>query len=278
MAATQVTSSGGMTTPLLDNSNGRDTPSRRYCTGSKTTLTYLAGLFAAGGWGFIYFCYQNILMLFAASLGAFFSIFLSYIVVKNDKIVSVQHAGGQMRDTVDQVAESNKTLSGGTDSVKKLSERLEYLQKQLESIAGQQGTNVEALIELVRRNRAALNDMHEISKAEAAQKLVELVIECDKDGNFVIDEQERESLYLNLSTFKTYITVHEKNFFAAIEREKGEIQGVMEMVKTLVEEDAIPEEEKIFFIDDYIHTKASADRRRTRLKSRRATNRRTRLL
>eukprot|EP00814_Leptocylindrus_danicus_P011307 CAMPEP_0116040448 /NCGR_PEP_ID=MMETSP0321-20121206/24371_1 /TAXON_ID=163516 /ORGANISM="Leptocylindrus danicus var. danicus, Strain B650" /LENGTH=227 /DNA_ID=CAMNT_0003520277 /DNA_START=1 /DNA_END=684 /DNA_ORIENTATION=+ len=217
-------------------------------------------------------------MLFAACLGAFFSVFLSYITVKNDQFTSVQQTRNELLDGADQVGESNKSLWTGNDNVMTLSDRLERLQRKLRSIAEQQGEDAEYLIKLVKRNKTAFKGMHENAKAEAAQKLVELVIEGDKDGNFVIDDEETEILYLKLSNFKTYITVDKQNFYDAIQREKGEIQGVMKIVRTLVDDDDIREEDKIFFIDDdcAAWNKVGRKSRKTMRKTRK-TMRRTKL-
>lgn len=248
MAVSQATG-GGMTTPLL---GSNEEASSRVNSGEKT-LAYFAGTLLSGCWAFEYYCYPNVFVLFAAGIGAFFNVFFSYIYIKDKGIANIQETGGQMLNMVGQVAETNKALGSGIGSVAKENERLEHLQKQVESIAEQQGTNVEDLVRLVKRNKEILTEMRNIAKAETVQKLVEMVIESDKDGDFVIDEEEREELYLKLNNWRTYVSVNEKNFYVAIEKAKGEIKGVMEIVKDLLSDDyddAISDSEKVFIIDD----------------------------
>ena len=196
------------------------------------------------------------LALAAAPFGIFFSFYSASLAVTLSDADSVNQMQNEMRGHVNQLGRENDALAGENDRLEGEVDRVAEIDAKLKGIAEAQGTNVAKLVELVAKNHEYLKRMRQITKAETAQALVEMVIESDKDGDFMLDEDETELLILKMNNFRTYIKVNAKNFKAELKKGGGSLKGVMNIVKTIVADDDatkdLPDEEKIFIIDEHL--------------------------
>jgi len=247
--------SGNLEEPLLDK-NG-DSPdsedSKSKCCGPLKIIYFIgaAGLSAIWGLGATS---GSALVYVAAPVGIFFAFYAAGLASALSASSSVNQMQNEMRSHVNQLGEENDKLSAQNERLEGEVEKVGEIDAKLKGIAEAQGTNVNRLVELVSKNSEYLRRMHAITKAETAQKLVELVIESDTDGDFMIDENECELLIIRMNNFRSYIKVNAKNFKAALKAGGGSLKGVMNIVKTIVADDdevkKIPESERIFIIDE----------------------------
>ena len=249
-ASRSVPNADNLTVPLLGGDDDTSTDNKG-CFSFSCCVTYLLGTILSAAWGFEYTLYGGVITLLGALFGITFSMFFAYASVKNASMASVNESNNQMRKATNEINKNVSAQAGFTDSLEEEAARLAELNQQLAMIAKTQGTNVEMLQSLVKRNKVALNEMTRITKAKLVQKLVELVIEGDKNGDFVIDENEAMELYLRLKNFRPdCIKVNETNFMKAIEENKGELKGIMEIVKEITDNVPIDETKRIFHIDE----------------------------
>lgn len=196
------------------------------------------------------------LALAAAPFGIFFSCYSANLAVSLSDADSVNEMQNEMRGHVNQIGRENDALTEQNDQLEGEVERVGEVDAKLKGIAEAQGTNVAKLVELVSKNHEYLKRMRQMTKAETAQALVEMVIESDKDGDFMLDEDETELLILKMNNFRSYIKVNAKNFKAEMKKGGGSLKGVMNIVKTIVaddkERDKIPDDDKIFIIDQHL--------------------------
>jgi len=188
-----------------------------------------------------------------AVFGIFFAFYSASLAAAIKDADSVNQIQNQMRHEINQVSRENDALEENTGKLGDEADRVGEMDEKLRIIAEAQGTNVEKLVDLVRENHLALQQMKALIKAQTAQQLVELVMESDTDGDYTIDDDECELLILKMKNFRSYIKVHEKNFRDAMKKSGGSLQGVMNIVKTVVLDDSeVPDDEKIFLIDEHL--------------------------
>jgi hypothetical protein len=79
------------------------------------------------------------------------------------------------------------------------------------------------------------------------EQLVSVVLRSDRDEDFSIEGTEIRRLQLRLSNIPG-IVVNEERFIAKLEKD-GSLGGIMQVIRT-IEIDDLPEEERIFMIDE----------------------------
>ena len=251
-----------LSTPLLGD-DGDQSSGKEGCFSVRCCMSYLAGLVLSAAWGLEFIMYGGVVLLFGATLGITFSMFFAYAFEKNASIGSVNDSNNEMRGEINKVNDRIDEQAGLTDSLEGEAAKLAELNQQLAMIAQTQGANVEVLMSLVKRNKDALKEMTRLTKAELAQKLVDLVIDGDKDGDFIIDADEAHLLYLRLNNLRSYIKVNEANFKKAINDANGELKGVMNIVKQITgDTSCISEDERIFIIDKYMGQGRSSNKKK----------------
>lgn len=220
-----------------------------------------------------------------AAFGIFFAFYSASLAAAIKDADSINQIQNQMRQEINQVSHENDALEENTEKLGDEADRYVFfcrcmisipglcwianlnlclhrcnnmsrvaeMDEKLRIIAEAQGTNVEKLVDLVRENHTSLKQMKALIKAQTAQQLVELVMESDQDGDYIINDEECELLILKMKNFRSYIQVHEKNFRDAMKKSGGSLQGVMNIVKTIVlDDDEVAEDEKVFIIDEHL--------------------------
>jgi len=212
-------------------------------------LYYLGALCLAGLWGASFSA--GALVLVAAPFGIFFAFYSASLAVALEDSDSANQMQNAMRQTVNELGKQNDKLTQEREKLTGEVDRVGEIEAKLANIAEAQGANVSKLVNLVKRNKRYLKEMRQIEKSLIVQKLVELVIESDKDGDYNIDADECEILILRMNNFRSYIKVNKKNFKAELDKTGGSVAGIMNIVKTILDPDAdkIPVDKRIFVID-----------------------------
>lgn len=256
---------GGLKQPLLDGKDGKDPESQQAEGESSDAAPKSTGmcnpaniLFYAGAGGLSTLWGMGIktggaFYYAGAAFGIFFAFYSASLAAAIKDADSINQIQNQMRQEINQVSHENDALEENTEKLGDEADRVAEMDEKLRIIAEAQGTNVEKLVDLVRENHTSLKQMKALIKAQTAQQLVELVMESDQDGDYIINDEECELLILKMKNFRSYIQVHEKNFRDAMKKSGGSLQGVMNIVKTIVlDDDEVAEDEKVFIIDEHL--------------------------
>ena len=257
--ATGKLNADNLSVPLLDKGDGEE--KKVGCFSFSCCSKYIVGMIISAGWAYEFVTYGGGALLFGAILGIIFNLFAAWVSVALARVASVNQSNNQVRGVINEQFGRNEKMSGFNDNLEQETAKLEELDQQLKLIAETQGSNVEQLSGLVKRNKEALKDMSRLTKAELAHKLVELIIDGDKDGDFIIDDDEAQLLSIRLNNFRSYIKVNDTNFKKAIKEAEGKLPGVMNIVKEITEENLnIPEKDRIFIFDESLGQRGSTRR------------------
>uniref|UniRef100_A0A7S2XKJ8 Uncharacterized protein n=1 Tax=Attheya septentrionalis TaxID=420275 RepID=A0A7S2XKJ8_9STRA len=152
-----------------------------------------------------------------------------------------------LRGDVNRLMHANDKLTANVDELEVQVGGLQETEQKLDEITKEQGTNTAHLIELINENQTILNKMNANIKGVAMEQLVSVVLRSDRDEDFSIEGTEIRRLQLRLSNIPG-IVVNEERFIAKLEKD-GSLGGIMQVIRT-IEIDDLPEEERIFMIDE----------------------------
>mmetsp|Transcript_26172 Transcript_26172/g.40119 ORF Transcript_26172/g.40119 Transcript_26172/m.40119 type:complete len:122 (+) Transcript_26172:530-895(+) len=114
-------------------------------------------------------------------------------------------------------------------------------------MAKAQGMNVDNLLGLTKENQALLDKMKASMKAQASQRLLQIVFQSDRDESSSIDsEREINRLIIRLKGVDG-IQLDEERFKDELKASGGSLESVLKLVKSL-DDDTIPENEKILTV------------------------------
>ena len=245
---------GDLSVPLLGG-EGREEKERKCCSASCCTSYFIAFVLSCG-WFYELLAYGGGLYMVGTVLGTFFNFYRAYISSTLSLLPSVNQSTNEMRNDINAIANNTDKFEKQNEEGEKAADRIEQLNRELKMLAKSQGKSVDDMKQLIERNSKTLVEMKEMQAKEMGQKLVDLVIESDKDGDFVIDESEMDHLYLMLNNFRPNIKVNEENFKKCIKAANGELPGVLNMVKEITEgadKLGIPVNERVFKITETKH-------------------------
>jgi hypothetical protein len=151
-----------------------------------------------------------------------------------------------LRGDVNRLMRANDKLTSNVDELEVQVGSLQETEQKLDEITKEQGTNTAHLIELMNENQTILNKMNANIKGVAMEQLVSVVLRSDRDEDFSIEGTEIRRLQLRLSNIPG-ITVNEERFVEKLEKDSS-LGGIMKVIRT-IEIDDLPEDERIFMID-----------------------------
>lgn len=126
--------------------------------------------------------------------------------------------------TVNELQEEANTLKG--------------LESRLQTIAEEQGTNVDSLVELVNENQSILGQMKNNLKQKFAAAVANIVIRSDTDGDMKIDLKELPLLSMRLKTHLEEMGVElDVGMFEAMIREDNDISNAIKFCADILDED-----------------------------------------
>lgn len=158
-------------------------------------------------------------------------------------IRTLQETKMALQRQVDQFVEQNQKLVQNVDKVTASVDRLEEIDQALQIISSKQHTSVEAFAEQVKDNQRILQQMKGNLRANVLQNLLSVILRSDADKDFVINENEVDSLIRRLQNISG-VKVHSERFRAALGNDTN-VHAVMEVCKNLLRAD-VPPEERIF--------------------------------
>mmetsp|Transcript_22230 Transcript_22230/g.36808 ORF Transcript_22230/g.36808 Transcript_22230/m.36808 type:complete len:260 (-) Transcript_22230:226-1005(-) len=164
-----------------------------------SAITIVAGLIAIGVGGLV--------------------IYQQELLQDTDTLRRVQN---EIRKEVNKLQEENDTLHGEVDKMEGAVSNLKESETKLGLIADEQGSNVSSLVSLVKENGEIQKQMIDITKAETLQRLFDVILQSDRDGNFKIGEFEARELLFRLKV-DPRVEIDEDNLKARIAGAGGEI-------------------------------------------------------
>ena len=128
-------------------------------------------------------------------------------------------------------------------------ERLEDVEQALDTISRTQGKNIKAFEQQVEDNRKILARMKRNHRAAVLQNILTVVIGSDKDGDFQIEEGEELNNLIRRIQSISGVTIDEARFRKVIRDSGGDLESVMDIIKDLLDDDAVGMGDAIFSFD-----------------------------
>lgn len=107
------------------------------------------------------------------------------ILHKNNTLVDVMN---DLRSDVNRFREENNDLSMRNDQLATKVDRLKGSEESLEKIVGSQEINTSRFVKSVKENQKILDEMQELISAQVLHSVVDMVLKCDKDGDFHVSQ------------------------------------------------------------------------------------------
>lgn len=152
----------------------------------------------------------------------------------------------EIRNTVNQFAETNKKLTANIDQLEQETSRLGETEAAFQSLAEKQGQSVGELVRLVKENGENIVKMKAIMKGETSQLLIRTVMQGDMNEDYHVDAREVEFLILRLQQVE-FIKFDEERLRKVIADNNGDMDCIMKLALEIFDDD-IPEEAKLFQI------------------------------
>jgi len=105
----------------------------------------------------------------------------------------------EVRGLVNRFSAENQKLKLANDELETSVARLKEVATGLENLAKEQGCQTDKLFALIEENRKINQEMMEVLKANALERILSLLIEVDSDGDFNLEGAEVERLIFGLS-------------------------------------------------------------------------------
>lgn len=184
----------------------------------------------------------------AGALSCFIAPYAAYQQTKLTDIAALKETHEKVEQEVNRLEEENKRLAASVEDLGQTVGRLEDVENALDTITQQQGQNINQFKEQVEENKEILAQMKKNLRANVLQNLLSVIIRCDTDHSFSIDERETEDLIKRIQTING-VNLHVDRFRNAIRKSGGSLNAVIDVVKNLLS-DKIPAGEAIFTIKD----------------------------
>jgi len=177
------------------------------------------------------------------------------VTVQKYKLKALKDLRGQnnlLRDNVNDFIDENQQLEETIDLLEENTGRLGEVEKKLQKIADESGTQVDTLVGLLKENEDLLQQVRSNQEAEVIQSILSAVMSADrgKEGSMVLDEGEMQELIMRFSFMKG-LTFNEKAFLAVVEKDNDgfTISDFMTMLYQLKHETGVSDEDKVFVFE-----------------------------
>ena len=165
-------------------------------------------------------------------------------ILKNS--ASIVDLNSQLKQQSNKMAAENKKLKKKVAKLEETANRLKEVEEGLATMADQQGTDVNRLMQLVEENGKAIDEMKILMKGKICQNIISIMLKCD-DGDFRLDEKEIEVLCLRLDNIDGVI-FHEEIMRKLINDQNGSLMAVVGVVKAMLNDD--PNAPKVFTFEN----------------------------
>ena len=135
---------------------------------------------------------------------------------------------------VDKLRDENERLSSTINDMSVTVDKLDKIEDALDLLTNTEIDSVQKLLDMVDENKDILHQMEKNLKAAVLQNIVSVIISSDKDMDSVLGGEEIEGLIRRLKELDG-VKVNEKKFKNIISDHNGSIQGVMMIVKEVLD-------------------------------------------
>jgi len=184
----------------------------------------------------------------AGGLSCFIAPYAAYQQTKLTDIAALKETHEKVEQEVNRLEHENKRLAASVEDLGATVGRLEDVEQALDTITQTQGQNITAFAEQVEENKEILAQMKKNLRANVLQNLLSVIIRCDSDHSFTIDEEETEGLIKRITTING-VNLHVDRFREAIRKSGGSLNAVIDVVKNLLS-DKVPAGDAIFTIKE----------------------------
>jgi hypothetical protein len=154
-----------------------------------------------------------------------------------------------LRHDVNDFAIENNKLSGSSDRLEGQLAPLKETEQKLAAIAEKNGSSVKKLQNIVKDNKATIDEMKDLVEADVVYEMISAVLDSEKDEDGHFSDKEIRRLALRLSGLPS-IEVDKEKFIRRVEKQRS-VNSVVSLMRTINDKD-IPEDERIFTIaEDY---------------------------
>lgn len=148
-----------------------------------------------------------------------------------------------LRDKVNDLHQENDRLGGNIDRLEKNVSKIEEVEKDLAKLADT--SNVNRLVKLVKEQGEVTRQMKENLKARVVHDVMDVIIRCDHDRDFMIGPREMKMLILRLNHVGG-VDFKEDKFRALLgKKKKYTLANIMELMRNLLDDD-VPDAENVF--------------------------------
>mmetsp|Transcript_15339 Transcript_15339/g.21366 ORF Transcript_15339/g.21366 Transcript_15339/m.21366 type:complete len:247 (+) Transcript_15339:58-798(+) len=188
---------------------------------------------------------QSAIVFVAGIFSAIIGPYAYYQQTRLTDIAALKETHEAVEAEVNRLQAENERLAANIKELGSSVEHLEEIDEALQVITSTQGQNVSAFEEQVKENRGILEKMRENHQANVLQNLLSVILRCDTDGDFNMDDNEVDNLMVKLERIGG-VKIRRDRFRSVMTNKS--IDSVMDVVKNLLQEDT-PEDQKIFYIE-----------------------------
>lgn len=136
-----------------------------------------------------------------------------------------------LRADIERMTLENQDLESQILRLAKKSEQVQVVEAKLQNIVATQGSSVGSLINLVKENGRILVQMDELLMAQVTQQLMTTVVRSDRNQDFQINQDEIESLILQIRAING-VDLDERKLRVALQGNKG-IDALFDLIKEM---------------------------------------------
>jgi hypothetical protein len=136
-----------------------------------------------------------------------------------------------LRADIERMTLENQDLESQILRLAKKSEQVQVVEAKLQNIVTTQGSSVGSLVNLVKENGRILVQMDELLMAQVTQQLMTTVVRSDRNQDFQINQDEVESLILQIRAING-VDLDERKLRVALQGNKG-VDALFDLIKEM---------------------------------------------
>ena len=139
-----------------------------------------------------------------------------------------------VREQASLLAGQNDLLSGEIDELQEDVDRMKEIESALSGLAETQGSQLNELMELIEENKQINRELREVLQNMILEDVIELVLDIDHDGSFIIEDNEIDRLIVGIKLIDGVKSFDQPMFRDEVMRCEGKADKVIELIKTMV--------------------------------------------
>ncbi len=142
-----------------------------------------------------------------------------------------------LKQEVNQLAVENDNLKEQVGRLDKSVGKLEDIENVMSAITETEGQSVDSLRATVEENVQNVERMEKNIRANVLQNILSVVFSCDGNGDYNLSDKETTMLIKSLRDVNG-VNVNEKKFRKIVQDKNGSVEGVVEILRNLLDEDS----------------------------------------